>query len=32
MESLVQLKQRLKPSMILQIEEIDNQYQIQSQV
>ena len=32
MESLIQLKQRLKPSMILQIGEIDNQYQIQSQV
>ena len=31
MESLIQLKQRLKPSMILQIGEMDNQYQIQSQ-
>ena len=32
MESLIQLKQRLKSSMILQIGEMDNQYQTQSQV
>ena len=32
MESLIQLNQRLKLSMILQIGEMDNQYQIQSQV
>ena len=31
-ESLIQLEHRLKPSMILQIGEMDNQYQIRSQV